>query len=105
MSYNNAFTFSSLGMAVPAEENAYPLIDIAYDGFATGTTSATNFGEDEYNVTDALSWTKGKHQFTFGGEFDYGRDDMSKFIFEAYMIPLTWADFLLGQPNVGRIWI
>ncbi|HEY1679996.1 MAG TPA: TonB-dependent receptor [Candidatus Sulfotelmatobacter sp.] len=101
MSYHNAFTFSSLGMAAPAEEDAYPLIDIADDGFATGTTSATNFGEDEYNISDALSWTKGKHQFTFGGEFAYGRDDMSKFIFEAYMIPLTWADFLLGQPNIG----
>lgn len=100
MSYNNAFTFSSLGMAVPAEEDAYPLIDIAYDGFATGTTSATDFGEDEYNITDALSWTKGKHEFTFGGAFAYGRDDMSKFIFEAYMIPLTWADFLLGQSNI-----
>jgi hypothetical protein len=100
MSYHNAFTFSSLGMNVPAQEDAYPLIDIAYDGFATGTTSATDFGEDEYNITDALSWTKGKHQFTFGGAFAYGRDDMSKFIFEAYMIPLTWADFLLGQANI-----
>lgn len=101
MSYKNAFTFSSLGMSAPAQEDAYPLIDIADDGFATGVTSATNFGEDEYNISDALSWTKGKHQFTFGGEFAYGRDDMSKFIFEAYMIPLTWADFLLGQANVG----
>ncbi len=100
MHYNNAFTFSSLGMTVPAEEDKYPLIDIAYDGFATGTTSATSFGEDEYNVTDTLSWTKGKHQFTFGGAYDYGRDDMSKFYFEAYLIPLTWADFLLGQANV-----
>ena len=101
MYYHNAFTFSSLGMTVPAQEDAYPNIDIAYDGFQTGTTSATDFGEDEYNITDALSWTKGKHQFTFGGDFAYGRDDMSKFIFEAYMIPLTWADFLLGQDNIG----
>ncbi|MGD0155692.1 MAG: TonB-dependent receptor [Terracidiphilus sp.] len=105
MYYNNAFTFSSLGMTVPAEENAYPLIDIAYDGFATGTTSATSFGEDEYNITDTLSWTKGKHQFTFGGAYDYGRDDMSKFHFEAYLIPLTWTDFLLGQSNIyGTGW-
>ncbi len=100
MYYNNAFTFSSLGMAVPAEEDKYPLIDIAYDNFSTGTTSATAFGEDEYNITDTLSWTKGKHQFTFGGAYDYGRDDMSRFHFEAYLIPLTWADFLLGQSNV-----
>jgi len=44
MHYNNAFTFSSLGMTVPAAEDKYPLIDIAYDGFATGTTSATVLG-------------------------------------------------------------
>lgn len=100
MYYHNAFTFSSLGMSVPAEEDAYPNIDIAFDGFQTGTTSATAFGENEYNISDALSWTKGRHQFTFGGAFAYGRDDMSKFIFEAYMIPLTWADFLLGQSNI-----
>ena len=100
MHYNNAFTFSSLGMTVPAAEDKYPLIDIAYDGFATGTTSATSFGEDEYNLTDTLSWTKGKHQFTFGGAYAYGRDDMSKFQFEAYLIPLTWTDFLLGQSNI-----
>ena len=100
MYYHNAFTFSSLGMKVPAQEDAYPNIDIALDGFQTGTTSATAFGENEYNISDALSWSKGKHQFTFGGAFAYGRDDMSKFIFEAYMIPLTWADFLLGQSNI-----
>ena len=105
MHYNNAFTFSSLGMNVPVQEDKYPLIDIAYDGFATGTTSATSFGEDEYNITDTLSWTRGKHQFTFGGAYAYGRDDMSKFFFEAYLIPLTWADFLMGQSNIyGTGW-
>ena len=100
MYYHNAFTFSSLGMSVPAEEDAYPNIYIAFDGFQTGTTSATAFGEDEYDFTDTLSWVKGKHQFTFGGGFGYGRDDMSKFFFEGYVIPLTWADFLLGQSNI-----
>ena len=97
MYYNNAYTFSSIGMNVPAEEDAYPMIDIASDGFQTGTTSATAFGENEYNIADTLSWVKGKHQFTFGGAFAYGRDDMSKFFFEAYVIPLTWTDFLIGQ--------
>jgi hypothetical protein len=95
--YGNAFTFSSLGMNVPAEDNAYPNLWIIDDGFQTGTTSAVAFAQDEYQITDALSWIEGKHQFTFGGGFTYGRDDMSKFDFEAYVLPLTWADFLLGQ--------
>jgi Carboxypeptidase regulatory-like domain len=96
-SYGNAFTFSSLGMNVPAEDDAYPNIWIIDDGFQTGTTSALRFLQEEYQVADTLSWVKGKHQFTFGGGFTFGRDNMSKFDFEAYVIPLTWADFLLGQ--------
>jgi hypothetical protein len=96
-SYGNAFTFSSLGMTVPAEDNAYPNIWIVDDGFQTGTTSALRFLQNEYQFADTLSWVKGKHQLTFGGGFTAGRDNMSKFDFEAYVLPLTWADFLLGQ--------
>jgi hypothetical protein len=96
-SYGNAFTFSSLGMNVPAQDNAYPNLWIVYDGFQTGTTSALRFLQNEYQFGDTLSWVKGKHQLTFGGGFTSGRDNMSKFDFEAYVLPLTWADFLLGQ--------
>ena len=95
--YGNAFTFSSLGMNVPAQDNAYPNIWIIDDGFQTGTTSALAFLQEEYQLADTLSWVKGKHQLTFGGGFTSGRDNMSKFDFEAYVLPLTWADFLLGQ--------
>jgi hypothetical protein len=98
--YGNAFTFSSLGMNAPAQVNNYPNIWFISDGFQTGTTSATYFLESEDQISDTLSWTKGKHQFTFGGGFTYGRDNMGKFDFEAYVIPLTWADFLLGQGNL-----
>ena len=95
--YKNGFTFSSLGMNVPQPENAFPNIDIALDGFETGTSSALAFFEEEYNVSDALSWVKGKHAVTFGGGYAFGRDHMQKFNYEAYVIPLTWADFLIGQ--------
>jgi len=95
--YGNAFTFSSLGMNVPTEDDAYPNLWMISDGFQTGTTSALGFLENEYAITDTLSWVKGKHQFTFGGGFTYGRDNMEKFDFEAYVLWLSWADFLLGQ--------
>ena len=95
--YNDAFTFSSLGISVPAPEDAFPNIDIAYTGFETGTSSALAFLQEEYNVTDALSWSKGRHQLTFGGGYGYGRDHMQNFDYEAYVIPLTWADLLLGK--------
>jgi hypothetical protein len=96
-SYGNAWTFSSLGINVPAEDNAYPNLWIVDDGFQSGTTSALRFLQEEYQLADTLSWVKGNHQLTFGGGFTSGRDNMSKFDFEAYVLPLTWADFLLGQ--------
>jgi len=103
--YGNAFTFSSLGMNVPAEDDAYPNLWMISDGFQTGTTSALGFLENEYAITDTLSWVKGKHQLTFGGGFTFGRDNMYKFDFEAYVLWLSWADFLLGQPNIyGTGW-
>ena len=105
-SYGNAYTLSSLGMNVPADDpviNNYPNIWFISDGFQTGTTSATYFLEEEEQFTDTLSWVKGKHQFTFGGGFTNGRDNMGKFNFEAYVIPLTWADFLLGQGDIDGL--
>jgi Carboxypeptidase regulatory-like domain len=96
-SYGNAFTFSSLGMNVPLEVNKYPNIWFIDDGFQTGTTSALTFLQEEYQFADTLSWVKGKHRLTFGGGFTYGRDNMSKFYFQGYLLYLTWADLLIGQ--------
>ena len=95
--YGDAFTFSSLGMSAPSQADIYPNLWVVYDGFQSGTTSATRFLQNEYQFADTLSWIKGKHQFTFGGGFTAGRDNMSKFDFEAYVLWLTWADLLLGQ--------
>ena len=101
MYYKDAFTFSSLGMQPAASyQDGLPNIWILDTGFETGTTSAVSFLEDEYNVADSLSWVKGRHQLTFGGGYTFGRDDMQKFFFQGYVIPLTWADFLLGNANV-----
>ena len=98
--YGNAFTFSSLGMNVPAQVNKYPNIWMLSDGFQAGTTSALAFLQEEYQLTDTLVWVKGKHQFTFGGGYTLGRDNMEKFDYQGYVLYLSWADFLLGQPNI-----
>ena len=44
-----------------------------------GASSAAAFLQDEYDIADTLSWAKGKHQFTFGGGYAYGRDHMQYF--------------------------
>jgi hypothetical protein len=103
MNYHNAFNYQTgpvnLGMNVPVKVDAYPFINILNDGFSVGTSSATAFGQNEYNIVDIVSWTKGKHQFTFGGGFGFGRDNMSKFFYPGAIYPLTWADFMLGTGN------
>jgi len=104
-SYDNAFKFSDLGMNVPAQVNSYPNLWVLSDGFQTGTTSALGFLQNEYAITDTLSWVKGKHRFTFGGGFTFGRDNMKKFDYQAYVLWLSWADMLLGQSNIyGTGW-
>jgi hypothetical protein len=99
-SYQSAFNYSDIGMNVPAEVNPYVSIIIADDNFTVGLTGGGRFFEEEYNLADTLSWVKGKHRFTFGGEFDYGRDNLPVFFYPGFLIPLTWADLLLGQSNV-----
>ena len=96
MRYKNAFTFSDLGISVPPQENAYPDIAVAGSGFAVGTGASVAFLQYEYNISEMLSWMKGKHNFNFGGDFGYGRDVLRSFYYPGIVVPLTWADLLLG---------
>jgi hypothetical protein len=96
MKYKNAFTFSDLGISAPPQENAYPQFYVASSGFSTGTGASVSFLQYEYNISEMLSWVKGKHNFNFGGDFGYGRDVLRSFAYPGQVIPLTWADLLLG---------
>lgn len=102
-SYDKAFTYSALGIDAPAMANANPQILVYNDGFTMGADSATSFLQDEYNLADTFSYVKRNHRLTFGGGFAYGRDNLESFEFPGYMIPLTWADLLLGQGNIQVI--
>jgi hypothetical protein len=94
--YDDAFTFQSLGMNVLPEQENFPLLDIADDGFTVGTSSATGFLEAEYQIADTLSWVKGKHQFAFGGAFDYGKDHMQYFLLPGLGDPVNLGGLSAG---------
>ena len=96
MVYNNAFKFSDLGITAPPEEDAYPLFAIISSGFSVGSGASVAFLQFEYKFSDMLSWTKGKHHLNLGGGFNYGRDVLQHFAYPGILVPLTWADLLLG---------
>jgi len=86
-------------------------------GFAIGANAGAEnkFGDSELQISDALTWTHGKHEVHFGGEFLYYRDIFFYPGNEGVAGELDFgpvysgngtagtgageADFLLGLPN------
>lgn len=75
-----------------------------YFGINTGDTN--QFFRDEFQVSDTLRWTKGRHELAFGGEYSYGVGDIvnnfrgnGRYSFSG-AAPFTGdalADFFLGK--------
>lgn len=80
--------------------------------WGTLNTGDTNrFLRDEYQASDTVRWTRGRHQVTLGGEYGYGVGDVvnnftanGQWNFNA-QAPFTgdsFADFLIGRFNTLR---
>lgn len=75
----------------------------------TGTSSYSIHDKalTNYEVTDNLSWTHGKHAFKFGGDFIYDENNQNylpnnlygSFSFSGRYSGASYADFLLGLPQ------
>ena len=75
--------------------------------FTIGTGDTNQFLRDEWQLTDTIRWTKGRHEMSFGGEYargygrvinDYRAD--GTFNFNGGSAPFTgesFADFLGGS--------
>lgn len=80
--------------------------------FGTLNTGDTNqFLRDEYQVGNTVRWTKGRHSFTFGGEYGRGIGDVVNnftangqwnFNSQAPFTGDSLADFLIGRFNTLR---
>jgi hypothetical protein len=100
-------SFTDLGVNIFTDDK--PQWYVAVTGYwGTLNTGDTNrFLRDEYQWSDILRWTKGKHQLSFGGEFGRGADDVTnnfrangRFTFNGGSAPFTgdsFADFLIGK--------
>ena len=92
---DQAFSYSDLGINASPTDNVTP--DLLIGPLSLGNTSNLDFLNEVGEIKDALFYSRGKHQLTFGGGFGYGKDEIERFNLESAILTLTWADFLLGQ--------
>ena len=122
---NNSFDVASLGLVTGSGLLGSPNINIS--GFdSTGETPPEGRNDITGHLTDDLSWTVGKHQFRFGGEFRqaqldefYHRHALGSFTFDGTQGPdqenptdsydtgdqriNALADFLAGRVKTSSI--
>jgi TonB dependent receptor len=118
---NNSFDERALGLytspdALIGGKPIFGAPNIQISGFdQVGITPPEGRNDTTGHITDILSWSKGKHQFRFGGEFRDGRVDefyyrrsLGSFIFDGSQGPwagtcasanptCALADFLAGD--------
>jgi outer membrane receptor protein involved in Fe transport len=106
--YNNSFDVASLGLVTGSTLPGAPNIQIS--GFdAVGETPPEGRNDITGHLTDDLSWTIGKHQFKFGGEFRkaqldefYHRHALGSFTFDGTQGPTPQVlDPTTGLPAVA----
>jgi outer membrane receptor protein involved in Fe transport len=100
-------SFTDLGVNIFNDDK--PQWYVSVQGYwGTLNTGDTNrFLRDEWQVSDTARWTRGPHQFSFGGEYGRGADDVTnnfrangRFTFNGGSAPFTgdsFADFLIGK--------
>jgi outer membrane receptor protein involved in Fe transport len=122
--FNNSFDAAALGLNTGSNLKGSP--SIAISGFdPIGETPPEGRNDITGHLTDDLSWTIGKHQFKFGGEFRqaqldefYHRHALGSFTFDGTQGPDTasadsydtgdlrvdaLADFLAGRVKTSSI--
>ena len=88
--------------------------DIGITGFI-GTGASRGFTQlsRTLQITDNLSWIKGRHTFKFGADYRrlsyrdnisfFSGDDLGEYRFNGMFSGNAFADFLLGYPNRTRV--
>lgn len=102
-----AKSLADLGAKV-ANDNMTQIYISMSSYWGTLNTGDTNgFTRDEYQALDTMRWTRGRHQMSFGVEYDRGADTVinnfranGQFAFNGGSAPFTgdsFADFLIGR--------
>ncbi len=102
---------ASLGFEYePTLESAIgpPFVQVGgYASIGDPITGPRNTYQNSYDFSGSLTWVKGRHQFKFGGGFQYDQINVLQgiatngfFVFEQFPVNNSFASFLFGQPVV-----
>ena len=106
------FQWADLGANIP---NANPVThswqSLTISGYFTATTGTFwDLARKTYNVSDSLSWTRGRHSVKFGAQISrYHVDQVNEFfsrfggVFNGFATGDAAADFMLGNMNNLRM--
>ena len=93
---NAPFSWTGVGSAEVPQENSLPSVEIL--GYQDAFAPTLNIPQKTYDALDALTYTRGKHVFKFGGGIENASTDLNNFEIPSTAIFLSMADFLLGLP-------
>ena len=91
------FSYSAIGATAPALDDKYPGIGILGSFALGGNGQGTSLIQNQYNLDDTLSYTRGRHSFRFGGGLSRQQINFEDFHFLGLSAFLSPADLLLGE--------
>jgi hypothetical protein len=83
-----------------------PFVQVAgYASIGDPITGPRNTYQNSYDFSGSLTWIRGRHQFKFGGGYEYDQIDVLQgiatngfFVFSTFPVNNAFASFLFGQP-------
>src|SRR5258708_22313533 len=106
-SVSGSFTLSSICVPAPSFDNVYPDILVTGSLSAGDPTQAVSFNlggngqgvviaQNFYDLSDSITYVRGKHSLHFGGGINRSQINLSSFYFFVGFVFPTFAHFLLG---------
>ena len=100
---------ASLGFAYPPTLDSAigpPFVQVGgYASVGDPITGPRNTYQNSYDFSGSLTWIKGRHQFKFGGGYQYDQINVLQgiatngfFVFSTFPVNNSFASFLFGQP-------
>ncbi len=89
-----------------AEAIGPPFVQVAgYASIGDPITGPRNTYQNSYDFSGSLTWIRGRHQFKFGGGYQYDQINVTQgiatngfFVFSTFPVNDAFASFLFGQP-------